>query len=175
MYFDNFFSSAKLLLRMGKKGLYGCGTLRSKRTGFPTDLKPHLKKGLTTRGKFFVRQCQEANGNNWATNKKQSNRLAVSLWQDNRPVTMISTNCDPTETTTVKRRQKDGTTSIVPCPTSVHLYNKYMGGVDHNDQLRGYYNIRLKGRKFYKYIFNSFLKSPSPIPSSCPSTSPPAV
>ena len=33
------------------------------------------------------------------------------------------------------------------------LYNTYMGGVDHNDQLRGYYNVRLKCRKFYKYIF----------------------
>ena len=27
-----------------------------------------------------------------------------------------------------------------------------MGGVDHNDQLRGYYHVRLKCRKFYKYI-----------------------
>ena len=28
-----------------------------------------------------------------------------------------------------------------------------MGGVDQNDQLRGYYNVRLKCRKYYKYIF----------------------
>ena len=28
-----------------------------------------------------------------------------------------------------------------------------MGGVDHNDQLRGYYHVRLKCRKYYKYIF----------------------
>lgn len=27
-----------------------------------------------------------------------------------------------------------------------------MGGVDHNDQLRGYYSVRLKDRKYYKYI-----------------------
>ena len=33
------------------------------------------------------------------------------------------------------------------------LYNTNMGGVDHNDQLRGYYHVRLKCRKFYKYIF----------------------
>ena len=39
------------------------------------------------------------------------------------------------------------------CPQSVSLYNKYMGGVDHNDQLRGYYHVRLKCRKYYKYIF----------------------
>ena len=35
----------------------------------------------------------------------------------------------------------------------MQLYNKFMGGVDHNDQLRGYYNVRMKCRKFYKYIF----------------------
>ena len=28
-----------------------------------------------------------------------------------------------------------------------------MGGVDHNDQLRQYYHVRLKCRKYYKYIF----------------------
>ena len=30
-----------------------------------------------------------------------------------------------------------------------HLY----GRVDHNDQLRGYYNIPIKSRKYYKYLF----------------------
>jgi hypothetical protein len=28
-----------------------------------------------------------------------------------------------------------------------------MGGVDLNDQLRGYNSVKLKGRKFYKYIW----------------------
>ena len=28
-----------------------------------------------------------------------------------------------------------------------------MGGVDRNDQLRGYYNVRMKCQKLYKYIF----------------------
>lgn len=28
-----------------------------------------------------------------------------------------------------------------------------MGGVDRGDQLRQYYHLRLKSRKFYKYIF----------------------
>ena len=31
-------------------------------------------------------------------------------------------------------------------------YNKYMGGVDWNDQLRKYYGVRLKSRKSCKYI-----------------------
>ena len=66
---------------------------------------------------------------------------------------MVATNVDPTKTATVKRKNKDGTTRMVPCPQSPLLYNKYMGGVNINDQLRSYYHLRLKGRKYYKYIF----------------------
>ena len=153
VYFDNYFSSVKLLLDLSKDGIYGCGTLRSNRIGFPSDLQPHMKKGLSRRGDFLVRQCKEAKGEGWVRNRKQSIRLVVSLWQDNRPVLVISSNCNPTESTTVQRRQKDGTRITVPCPMSVYLYNKYMAGVDYNDQLRGYCSVRLKGRKFYKYIW----------------------
>ena len=28
-----------------------------------------------------------------------------------------------------------------------------MGGVDYNDQLRQYYHVRMKGRKYYKYVW----------------------
>ena len=118
--------------------MYSCGTLRSNRKGFPSDLKPYLKKGLNERGESKVRQHEN---------------IIVSLWQDNRPVVVISTNSDPTETTTVQRKVRDGTTSRVSCPQSIYLYNKFMGGVDHNDQLRQYYSLRLKGRKYYKYIW----------------------
>ena len=50
-------------------------------------------------------------------------------------------------------RKKDGMSIMVRSPQSVVLYNRNMGGVDHNDQLRGYYYVRLKSHKFYKYIF----------------------
>ena len=36
-------------------------------------------------------------------------------------------------------------------------YNSKMGGVDRNDQLRGYYNIEIKSRKYYKYLFYAAL------------------
>ena len=41
----------------------------------------------------------------------------------------------------------------VPCPASIIAYNKFMGGVDCGDQLRGYYRCRSKSGKFYKCIF----------------------
>ena len=61
-HFDNLFTSMKLLLDLAKVGIYGCGTLRSNRVGFPSDLKPFVKSGLSTRGDFLVRQCERAEG-----------------------------------------------------------------------------------------------------------------
>ena len=47
----------------------------------------------------------------------------------------------------------NGTRTTIPCPSFVTTYNKYMGGVDRNDQLRQHYSVRLKGRKCYKYVW----------------------
>ena len=66
---------------------------------------------------------------------------------------MAASNSDPLARMSVIRKQKDGTRINVASPMSVVQYNKYMGGVDQNDQMRGYYHVRLKGRKYYKYIF----------------------
>ena len=51
------------------------------------------------------------------------------------------------------RKQQDGSTLRVPAPAAIQSYNKWMGGVDQGDQLRKYYQLRLKSKKFYKYIF----------------------
>ena len=140
LYFDNFFSSVDLLLDLLHVGLYGCGTLRSNRKGFPKDLTAYVKKGLKKRGDSVSRTNQGSN-------------ISISIWQDNRPVVLISSNSDPACSETVLRRKRDGTRDKVPCPTSIALYNKDMGGVDRNDQLRGYYHVPIKCRKYYKYIF----------------------
>ena len=138
VYVDNFFSSADLFLDLFRAGLYSCGTLRTNRKGFPEALKVPAKKGFKERGE---------------SKTYQKGNLTVSVWQDNRPVVVIATNSDPTTNEIVTRKKRDGTSATYPCPMSVAQYNKYMGGVDHNDQLRGYYHVRLKCRKYYKYIF----------------------
>ena len=74
------------------------------------------------------------------------------MWKD-KLVYLMSTNCQPTGDSTDKRRNHDGTAQQVPCPPSVVAYNQYMGGVDRGDQLRQYYRVRCKTRKFYQKIF----------------------
>ena len=86
----------------------------------------------------------------------QKGNVCASSWMDRKVVTALSTTTQP-ETGTVLRRQKDGTRISAPCPLSIIDYNKYMGGVDRGDQVRGYYSCRTKCRKFYKYIFHFLL------------------
>ena len=83
----------------------------------------------------------------------------MTVWQDTKPVVVLSTNCDPTVQTEVKRKQKDGSQTTVQCPLSVQVYNKYMGGVDRADQYRGCYTVRAKSRKCYRYVFLVFIRN----------------
>ena len=133
--FGQFFDLLQDLL---KCGLYGCGTIRTHRRGFPNPLKLLSKKGLgeTSRNRTY-----------------QDSNLTVTVWQDNKPVTIAASNSDPTVSTSVFRKNRDGSRVEVPCTQSVASYNQFMGGVDRNDQLRGYYSVRMKCRKVYKYIF----------------------
>ena len=138
VFCDNYFTGIDFISDLLEDGIYACGTLRSNHVHFPQELKPLTKKGLKRRGDSAV--CQAGN-------------LVLSIWQDNKPVTVLSTNAQPIGNVSVQRRQKDGTRVDVPCPESVALYNQYMGGVDKGDQLCQYYSVRTKSRKMYKYIF----------------------
>lgn len=69
----------------------------------------------------------------------------------------MSSVCQADEAGTVLRRLQDGSRVPIPCPESIIRYNKYMGGVDRGDQLRGYYSCRTKSRKFYKYVYTFLL------------------
>ena len=84
VYFDNFFSSIALLIDLLKEGLYGCGTVRTNRKGYPESLKTLVKKGLGERGRSKILQ----HGN-----------ITATVWQDNKPVPAIASNGDPTTPT----------------------------------------------------------------------------
>ena len=72
---------------------------------------------------------------------------------DNRVVRVISTASDATSVISVQRTVKTGEKISVPCSQSIEDYNRFMGGVDRGDQLRGYYRCPTKVHKFYMYIY----------------------
>lgn len=136
VYCDNFFSGIPLFQRLFNNGTYACGTITKTRKFFPSEMV--VGANSLRRGEHRFRQ---------------DNNLVAVCWKDKKPVTMLSTLCSPDDIVTVDRRKKDGTIETVNCPLSIKLYNQYMGGVDKGDQLRGYYRVRLKSSKNYKYLF----------------------
>ena len=92
VYCDNFFSGVDLFADLQTEGIYACGTLRSNRLHFPDNMKSVAKKGLKNRGDSITQQAGKL----------------VTVWQDNKPVSVLSTNAQATPQHTVQRPQKDG-------------------------------------------------------------------
>ena len=89
IFCDNFFTSPNLFLELHSRGLYVCGTVRQDRCGFPDELK-----GLTVqRGESSF--CQ-------------SGDLVATVWQDERKVSILSTQPNSTELVSRKERWVDG-------------------------------------------------------------------
>lgn len=84
---------------------------------------------------------------------RQKGPLIVTAWLDNKVVTVMSTNAQPGEISSTLRRLQNGVRAEFSCASSIVAYSANMGGVDRNDQMRQYYNVRTKSRKSYRYMF----------------------
>lgn len=82
----------------------------------------------------------------------QKKELCAAAWKDKKVVFYLSTNCNPSETINVQRKQKDGTIKDDPSPIIGQMYNKYMFGVDRADQLRINYSTCRKALKEVKLL-----------------------
>ena len=75
----------------------------------------------------------------------QKGGVLAIMWQENKSrksIRVLSSVSNPTApVTTVKRKQKDGTLKDISCPEPIKLYNMFMNGVDHIDQMRMEYSI----------------------------------
>ena len=143
VYFDNFFTSTKLLSELSRRGIRGTGTCRSNRTQkcpLATDLK---KK---PRGSYDYMSDPSSN-------------LLVCQWHDNNLVTMAS-NChgiaplQKAERWSLAEKKKIQVTQ----PFLVSQYNAWMGGVDQMDQNIAVHRTSIRKRKwwwpFFPYILD---------------------
>jgi hypothetical protein len=139
LFIDNYFTSYPLFQNLMKKKIYACGTIRSNRKYLPNFLPDkNLKRGDFD---YYV----------------SNHNIAVYKWMDNKPVHMISSLHSPNEIFQVKRKLKDGNTTMVPCPTVLISYNNNMNNVDVFDQLKAAYGINRKARKWWHRLFFHFL------------------
>lgn len=136
---DNLFSNVKLAEDLLDENIYSCATTRANRKDFPKELaltNPQVK--CLKQGESLFRR---------------KDNLVATAWKDKRVVHFLSTQSNPVGDETVNRKQRDGTVNQVPSAPVVKSYNKNMGGVDLHDQMRGYYAVGAKARKWWRYIF----------------------
>lgn len=140
LYFDNFFTSLRLLQHLDTIGMQATGTVRANRIdNCPVLEVDKMKK--TVRGTSDYRLDTTSN-------------ILVARWNDNSVVTLAS-NCHGMEpagsakrwSTAEKRRIE------IPQPYLIGQYNKNMGGVDRMDQNIATYRISIRSRKWWWPLF----------------------
>lgn len=86
LYFDNFFTTTKLMEELSEKQIMAAGTVRTNRKDLPHEIKVDQK---LKRGDYVWRS---------------KGQLTAYQWRDNRNVTMLSNFHDPSEVVEVNRR-----------------------------------------------------------------------
>ena len=130
VYVDNFYTSLPLFRYLHDNGTLACGTIRSNRKGFPSDLKAQqLAVGDTA-----AFRCSE---------------LLALKYRDKKDVYMLTTIHDES-TRDVDRRNRQR--PRISKPVAICDYNKHMGGVDRSDQCIQPYQIARKSMKWYRKL-----------------------
>ena len=84
-------------------------------------------------------------------------KLTLFCMEGQEEIDFVQTICDPSETGTVMRKNKDGPRTVVSCPLPVKIYNEKMGGVDLADCKRQVYSCSRKSKKWWHRLFYFFL------------------
>lgn len=139
LFVDNFFNSYELLLTLKENKIFACGTLNPRRKNLP----------ILKSEKSMVRGDYD-----W---KQTNDGITMIRWMDKKTVNFLSNYHDPREVMSVKRRQKDGSSVMVPCPKILSDYNLNMNFVDNFDRLKKDYQIDRKSKKWYLRLFFHYL------------------
>ena len=139
-FFDNFFTSHKLLSDLASEKGKATGTVRENRIGGANrDLTSTKEMKKSTRGTFDFR-CDGT--------------VFMCKWNDNSVVTVAS-NCQThTPVHEVRRRVKGQPVNNVQQPHLIHAYNQGMGGVDLMDRMLASHRPSIRGKKWYWPLLN---------------------
>lgn len=140
LYFDNFFTSLKLLDRLTEKGFGATGTVRMNRVEkCPLTTPEQLKK--QKRGTYDYRLDPNSG-------------IVVVRWHDNSVVTVAS-NCHGVYPLGQAQRWSNADKRRVsfPQPNLISQYNASMGGVDRMDQNISEYRIAMRSKKWWWPFF----------------------
>ncbi|KAE9521286.1 hypothetical protein AGLY_018305 [Aphis glycines] len=115
LYMDNFYNSFDLATSLIQKNTYCTGTLRINRKNTPVEVK----------------QAKLKKGENIA---RYSNGVVIGKWRDKREVAYISTEFKNNLVVSTNKRGHNKTK-----PEPIVNYNKFMSGIDRQNQMQSYY------------------------------------
>ena len=142
VYCDNYFTSIPLFKELLHMKIYASGTVRKNKKGLPDTVK---RKPKMVQGEY--KEYQDENTN-----------LVATVWNDSRPVRVLSTNARPDISYPIERRVRNEVVHIDQ-PENIFMYNKYINVVDKHDQLRMKYNIGQFSVKAWKYLLWFFINA----------------
>lgn len=142
LYFDNFYTSVKLVKDLFLAGTPSTGTAAENRKGFPDSMK---------KGSEWAKKLDRGSMR-W----ERDGVCLAQQWKDNRPVTILSSIENANDFIRVERNEKvdnQWTRREVRQPKAISNYNKYMNGVDRSDQLLSKSNALQKCMRWWKTLF----------------------
>lgn len=129
VYLDNFYNSVDLAIKLLEQDTYCTGTLRADRKQNPREvITTKLKRG-ENKSMFF-------------------NGVHVGKWRDKRNVIYITTEFGNEMAVFRNKRGQESDK-----PSAIIGYNKFMSGIDRQDQMMSYYPCGRKTIRWYKKLF----------------------
>lgn len=146
LYFDNYFTSLRLLEYLAKEGIHGLGTIRKNRI---PDCKLLPEKEMLKKPRGYSEEyVADVNGTD----------ISNVAWKDNKIVTLASTFAGIQPETDVRRWDKQNSRYVsIKRPNVVGEYNRHMGGVDLIDSIMGIYKIQLRSKRWQIRLFYHYL------------------
>ena len=144
IYFDNFFTSHKLMIRLNERHFFATGTIR----------EPRLIQSILEDSKKLSKQERGC----YSTAFDQVNKIVSVKWFDNAVVTLAS-NFDFVEPPVPVKRfsRKERQLITVKQPRLISAYNASMGGVDSLDNFVSAYRISVKAKKWWWPYFVNYI------------------
>ena len=137
IFADNFFTSHKLIEVLGEHNIEYTGTMRQDRVKGSPPITPVDKFKKKERGHHETAVLAD---------KSQ----IITRWNDNAPVTLISSCLGDKPFGTAKRySRKEKKYLDIRQPHVIAMYNKFMIGVDRFDQNNNHLRISVGGKKWY--------------------------
>lgn len=142
-FFDNLFTTKKLLCELSNRGFSGTGTVRE--NYFPSECPLLSKTDMNKKARGYHES---------AVFTVSSNNIVYCRWKDNGVVTAASTAFNVAPTKNVTRWSATEKKKVqVQLPFMLHQYNKNMGGTDLFNQHVRNLRVGVRGKKWWWSIF----------------------